>query len=230
MRLPEKVSARTVEPQSGVRADGFDIQSFFAEAQEHEPLDEPKEEMLDESDPNKNDILRNSLIDLTAEPEPKLSSISDLRKQLVANSVETVERFEKRVNVQTLDRGLSVVGNLVSVFGQLAASCGPLCLHALSGAGSAVSSAASASSGLGGLASAAGGLKFDGNGNVSFSGSVGELAQKTGYSADAIRSGAVSVSDLIAALSLSFGQGMGAVFGFGLIDVFANVIPDGKAA
>jgi hypothetical protein len=211
---PERVSQDLEANQNPVQADAFDFESFFG----NEPVSGTEQK---ESD------------DVEAEDELKSTSrfsASDLKKGLYVSAQKTEDHFEKRVNVQALDKGLNVVGNLVSIFGQLAASCGPLCLHALSGAGSAMGSAASASSGLGGLASAAGGLKFDGNGNVSFSGSVGELARKTGYSADAIKSGAVSVSDLIAALSISFGQGVSAVFGFGLIDVFANIIPDGKAA
>ncbi len=154
-----------------------------------------------------------------------------LLEQLQNMAQQTEETFSERVTVESFNKGVQMVGGLVSLFGQLAASCGPLCLHALSGASSLASAggAGGISSGFAGLGSVSSGLSFDGAGNVSFSGSVDDLSWQTGVSKSDILSGKFSSDDLLARLVEGFGNGAAHLLGFGLIDIFVGfLVPDSK--
>lgn len=126
------------------------------------------------------------------------------------------------ISLTSLQSVGSSLANLLGVFGP----CGPLCAHGLGG----LSSSLSQVSGAGGAFGS--GLTFDSKGNFNLTGTVSDLAAKTGLSEAMLRSGQYSAEDILSRLFSTIGSGLYTCC-FGLIDILIDCCiptPEPKAA
>lgn len=148
-----------------------------------------------------------------------------LRSELFNKSQQTASRFYTRVNRETLSRGTVLSAGILGMIGQMAISCGPLCLHALSGAGSAMSGfGAVGGGGFGGDWGVSSGVQGVENGVSGAALNVPQILSQLHSSGQIDTETWQSIIDI---LGLSFGLS----FGFNVLDIMIGaVLPSGKAA
>jgi hypothetical protein len=130
------------------------------------------------------------------------------------------------VTASSFAAGASLTSSVFTALNSLVGSCGIFCVHSL-GSLSKMPSLLSGGAGVGGLggglASSGGGFKMpnfrtDKHGNFHLDGNIDMLSRATGISKKDLMSGRFSAEDILVAFFSVFGDGIGAVFGLGIIE------------
>lgn len=146
---------------------------------------------------------------------------SEVVATLRQKSLEVVETFLHTVTADTFERSSMFLTGALSLLGNLIGSCGPLCAHTLS----AVAQTTNGLSGLPGLGGVSiPGLSLNGNGSFRLEEDLNNFSAATGISQTDILSGKYSAEQLLAAFFSSVGDGVAHLFGFGIINTFADLI------
>lgn len=146
------------------------------------------------------------------------------RQDLHHKAKTTEAMFQRKVSRETLGRGAAMASSILGMIGQMAASCGPLCLHALAGAGQALGGGGVLGAGLGGFS----------QGSEKAVQTLGEHLSKSGIQHPSVpqlqRTGRLSESEWNE-LSSILGVGLSVIFGFGLVDTLVGaLLPSGRPA
>lgn len=228
---PEHTAAKPEEATFTLNfnLDGIDESFFFDENQEEqEEVSQPEvqaegTEKKKESkplEPDKQSTLFSEWLQSTmpdeavAETElPKVFQQAEKKGKKVADQLKGVSAA-----------GLGSVGSVFSSLSSIIGACGPICAHTLGALGNAGSSLGSAGVGFSGLNMP--GFSVDKNGNFSLSGNVDSLANSLGISQADLLSGKYSSQDILYRLFSTFGEGIGLIFGFGLVEMLIDCLFD----
>lgn len=154
----------------------------------------------------------------------------DFILSLQDESEKTVATFSAKVTADTFAAGASLTTGLLSGLGSFISACGAFCLHGLGGTTSGLGGLGFGLGSAAGHAHGLGGLNVDSHGNFRLSGSLDSLSRSTGLSRHDLLSGKYSAEGIVAALMDCFGKGVGAIFGFSLVETLIDgLIPSPRA-
>ncbi len=175
----------------------FDLTSFFEKSQE---------ERIDE---NIDDI---QAIDAQKSLEPKeVNLLLSLRD----DSGKLVQSFSTKVSAEAFNKTSSFMSGAALLMNSLLGSCGVICAHSLAALGQAGSGLPE----LPGLASGLNmsGFSVDDQGNFHLDGNIDTLSNTTGISKEDLLAGKFSADDILISYFSTFAEGVGILFGFGLV-------------
>lgn len=193
-------------------SEDFDLMSFFDE--EVEKL-EGAAVQLDKTTP----VMQSPTEQITEQPQvPAVEAppvIPDLLLTLRDDANESIATITTQVSAESFAAGASLTSSIFSTLGSLVGKCGVFCAHSLSALGQA-GSGFTGSSALAGLSMP--GFSIDSHGNFRMDGNVDSLSRATGISRADLLAGKFSADEILTRFFAAFGDGLGLMLGFGLLN------------